>query len=146
MFLHQSVSHSVHRGVWQTHALPGRNTHPLLGRHPQADTRLADTPWKIPTPPPKTATEVGGMHPTGMHSCPQACTSPLGMHTPHGHTCPPQAHMPPGHTWPWAHIPPPPGQILRDAVNERAVRILLECILALVQSYFIPSYSIVQRP
>ena len=30
------------------------------------------------------------------------------------------------HAW---HACPPPWQILRDTVNERAVRILLECIL-----------------
>ena len=33
-----------------------------------------------------------------------------------------------GHAW-LAHTPPRPQQILRDTVNERAVRILLECIL-----------------
>ena len=44
--------------------------------------------------------------------------------------CVPQARMPPrAHTHPRACMPPPPWQILRDAVNERAVRILLECIV-----------------
>ena len=37
-------------------------THPL-GRHPQADTPWADTS------PLKMTSEVGGTHPTGMHSC-----------------------------------------------------------------------------
>ena len=41
-----------------------------------------------------------------------------------------------GHAW---HAPPP-NQILRDAVNERAVRILLECILVFlfirIRNYF----------
>ena len=64
---------------------------------------------------------------------------------PPGHECPP-AHMPPGHAHSsrhahlWAHMPPGthtphhahPPQILRDAVNERAVRILLEYILVMI--------------
>ena len=33
-----------------------------------------------------------------------------------------------GHAW---HTRPPPREILRDTVNERAVRILLECILVI---------------
>ena len=68
-----------------------------------------------------------GMHPQAcmcptMHA-PQACTSPghahlLGTHTPTPvHACAPHPAC------------NPPGQILRDAVNELAVRILLECIL-----------------
>ena len=38
-----------------------------------------------------------------------------------------------GHVWQGGvhGMPPPPRQILRDTVNERAVRILLECILIL---------------
>ena len=51
MFLQLSVSHSVHR----------KGCTP-----PQADT----TPDRYPrTDPPQSATEVGGTHPTGMHSC-----------------------------------------------------------------------------
>ena len=63
---------------------------------------------------------------------------------PPGHECP-QAHMPPGHAHSsrhahlWAHMPPGTHtptmhtpQILRDAVNERAVRILLEYILVMI--------------
>ena len=47
MFLHLSVSHSVHRGSASVHA----------GIPPWADT-----------PPLQTATVAGGMHPTGMHA------------------------------------------------------------------------------
>ena len=52
MFLHLSVSHSVYRGMVYT----PRQTPPTLGRPPQADN-------------PRMATDVGGMHPTEMHSC-----------------------------------------------------------------------------
>ena len=47
------------------------------------------------------------------------------------HALPGNAAPPPGHA-----RPPPPGthapRILRDAINERAARILLECILVFV--------------
>ena len=37
-----------------------------------------------------------------------------------------------GHVWQWvAYMQHTPQQILRDTVNERAVRILLECILVI---------------
>ena len=73
MFLHLSVSHSVHRGMyprmhWGRHPL-GRHIPvctgadiPLLGRHIPACTG-------VDTPPPPTATAEDGTHPTGMHSC-----------------------------------------------------------------------------
>ena len=50
---------------------------------------------------------------------------PLGMHTPWA-CMPAGMHVPQAHTR--RHACPPPRK-LRDAVNERAVRILLECIL-----------------
>ena len=72
------------------------------------------------------------------HTCPQAYTPP-------GHACPPGMHVPQTCTPPWSCTPPqactpsgyihPPGThatprwILRDVLNERAVCILLECIL-----------------
>ena len=73
---------------------------------------------------------------------------PSGMHIPHGtHNPPPQACTSPRHTQPsrHAHTPgmhAPPGharprQILRDALNERAVRILLECILVFIKVYIL---------
>ena len=59
-----------------------------------------------------------------MHT-PWACTLP-------GHSCPPGMHPPgmhpPGHTCP-PGMYAAPLRILRDAVNERVVHILLECIL-----------------
>ena len=105
------------------------------GRHPTSRQ----------TPPPKMATVVDGTHPTGMHSCyhlqrswgkvifSEACVKNSvhigdvhgrGMHGKggvHGR----------GHAW-WGGACVAGGrawQILRDTVNERAVRILLECIL-----------------
>ena len=68
MFLHLSVSHSVHRGVypsmhWGRHPLPGRH-HPLCpvhaGIHP-----LPSACWD--NPPATTAAD--GTHPTRMHTC-----------------------------------------------------------------------------
>ena len=83
MFLHLSVSHSVH-GVcipacigadtpspWQT---PPGQTPPLLGRHPPGQTHPLP-PGQIPPSmhagihTPLVATAADGMHPTGMHTC-----------------------------------------------------------------------------
>ena len=66
MFLHPSVSHSVHR-------VEGVCTSPL-DRHPLADTLPPrQTPPQADTsatpPPPETATAADGTHPTRMHSC-----------------------------------------------------------------------------
>ena len=60
MFLHLSVSHSVHSGVSARHP---------QHRHPRADTPQADTPWAgtpQQTPPQPVATAADGTHPTGM--------------------------------------------------------------------------------
>ena len=54
-------------------------------------------------------------------------------HTFPGHAHPPGMHAP-WHAPPWVRMPPwhaPPQRILQDAVNERAVRILLESILVI---------------
>ena len=84
MFLHLSVSHSVHRGVSSTGpggCLPGGVSRPGPGRLPGGcpgpgwggcpgpggcipRCTEADTP-----PPQQTATAADGTHPTGMHSC-----------------------------------------------------------------------------
>ena len=57
MFLHLSVSHSVHRGG-VCRAEP----------HPPDRPPWADTPLGIQTPQ-QTATAADGTHPTGMYSC-----------------------------------------------------------------------------
>ena len=63
-------------------------------------------------------------------------TWPLGMHTlPGMHTPGMHAPWPPGPLAPLSCIPTPP-PILRDALNETAVRILLECILVYVNLTF----------
>ena len=104
------------------------------------------------------------MHIPPGHACPLPCTPPamhgLGMHAPLPHM--PSCHAcPPCHTCPLPCMPPvmhaplpcmPPQWILRDAVNERAVRIVIECILVsnnntlcskirLVTEIFIPNYQ-----
>ena len=64
MFFHLSVSHSVQRG-WCTSPLgrhPPEQAAPPPGRHSLGQT----PPW---ADTPKTATEAGSTHPTGMHSC-----------------------------------------------------------------------------
>ena len=98
MFIHLSVSHSVHRGVGggipsctEADTLPPPKQTPR-SRHPRADTPSEQTPrsrppWNRPHgadppeqtppantpqsrhPPGETATAVDSTHPTGMHSC-----------------------------------------------------------------------------
>ena len=64
MFLHLSISHSVHRGV-------SASVH--AGIHPgQTPPPWADTPL-LSRPPPPMATAVDGTHPTEMHSCFAKC-------------------------------------------------------------------------
>ena len=98
------VCYSVHRGVclsacWDT--TPPRTRHP-----PRAD------PLGTEPPPPR-----------------EQQTHPLGPGTHQEHTLlgsrPPQEQTAP----PWEQTPPPEQSILGDMVNERAVRILLECNL-----------------
>ena len=90
MFLHLSVSHSVHRGVVSQHALQVVSQHALQVSRPtpkgkvegsvlgggglQTHTRgewspgpLLEGPQAIP--PSQMATAADGTHPTGMHSC-----------------------------------------------------------------------------
>ena len=81
----------------------------MLGYHPPPE----QTPpsWSRPRP--------GSRHPPGSR--------------PPGSRHPPRSRHPPPsrHTHPQEQTPPPPGSRLRHTVNERPVRILLECILVL---------------
>ena len=71
-------------------------------------------------------TPPGSMHP------PEANTTPSGsMHHPLEACTPLEALHPPGSMHPLGSMHPPPGSRLRHTVNERLVRILLECILVL---------------
>ena len=85
----------------------------------------ADTPWEQ-TPPwkqtPQKQTPPGSRHPP-----PPGSRHPLGADTPWKQTPSRSRHLPSGADTP----PPPPGSRhpVRDTVNERPVRILLECIL-----------------
>ena len=79
MFLHLSVSHSVHRGgvclsaCWDTHP-PRADTPREQSCPPRADTTQEHTPPGS-TPPPRAVhagrygQQAGGTHPTGMHTC-----------------------------------------------------------------------------
>ena len=99
MFLHVSVSHSVHRGV-------SASVHagiPPQEETPRADTPRADTPQKQ-TPHLEQ-------------------TPPRSRHPPGGQT-PPWEQIPPQE-----QAPPPVQSMLGDTVNTRVVRILLECNL-----------------
>ena len=57
-------------------------------------------------------------------------TPPTGIRHPQGADTPPQGQAP------WSRPPPPPESRLRHTVNERPVRILLECILVFLLWYF----------
>ena len=65
MFLHPSVSHSVHRGECLPQCMLGYTPRQTPPRQtpPRADIPLSRHP------PQQTATAADGMHPTGMHSC-----------------------------------------------------------------------------
>ena len=75
MFLHLSVSHSVHRGgSASVHTGIPPHTHPRSRHPPGADTppppRTRHPPQsRLPLPGAETATAADGTHPTGMHSC-----------------------------------------------------------------------------
>ena len=76
MFLHLSVSHSVHGGVclsacWDTHTprqtpLPRQTPHPPWQTHPPAQCMLGYTPCPVHAGI-DTATAADVTHPTGMH-------------------------------------------------------------------------------
>ena len=114
MFLHVSVSHSAHRGA-------------CMPRTPPTSHYACPLPSCHTCPPPLPCTPPG-------HVCPPTTHTPLPCLPPR-HTClpplpciPPGPHMPPP---PVTHAPlpciPPRHYDMRS--NERAVRILLECIL-----------------
>ena len=105
------VSASVHAGVYPS---PREQT-PQSRQHPPEQTPL----WTRHTPP--------GADPPGPGTPPWEQTPPDQAHPP-GSRPPQTRHTPPG-----ADTPPrpgtPPGSTLQHTVNERPVRILLECIL-----------------
>ena len=106
------VCHSVHRGV-------SASVHAGIPHPPGADT-----PWEQ-TPP-------GAVTPTGADT-PLAADTPR-QQTPPWQQTPPRSRHPPRADNPPEQTPPPPRSRhlrsrLRHTVNERAVRILLECIL-----------------
>ena len=104
MFLHVSVILSTGGGSRQQHPYP-----PGQGEPPQ--TRQTP-PW-------------AGRHPPGRENPPGTRQTPPAGRTPHPRTrqTPPHRENPPD------QADPPPGRRLQHTVNERPVRILLECIL-----------------
>ena len=122
------VSHSVHRGgvclgaCWDT--TPNRSRHPpgadtTQSRHPLGADKL---PPRKQTPPPE-QTSPWEQTPPGVDMPPLGADMPPGADIPHSR------HPPSRHPQPWEQTPPPPGSRLQHTVNERPVRILLECIL-----------------
>ena len=107
------VCHSVHRGGG---GIPqGTEAEPPWSRHPPEQTppsgsRLWHMVYEWPQAPPQTRD-----------------TTPPSRHPPQSRH--PQTRHPPG-----PGTPRPPGSRLRHTVNERPVRILLECILVMQMS------------
>ena len=136
MFLHLSVSHSVHKGVSASvHAEihpPGSrspqeaDTLPPGSRHPlQAITPLeADPPCAVHAG--RYGQQAGGTHPTGMLRYTPQGADPPRKQTPF----PQEADTPHKQSPPWKQTPPAQC-MLGDTGNKRVVRILLECILVI---------------
>ena len=127
MFLHLSVSHSVHRGLPQCMlGYPPRTRHPPGPGTPQSRHPLGtDIPQSRHPPGPDTPRPG-----TPQSRCPPEQTPPpTGPDTP-------QTRYPSEQTPPRADTPPsrhPPEQcMLGDTVNKRAVSILLECNLVTI--------------
>ena len=105
---------------WDT--TPPRSRHPWEQTPPWSRHPLrADTPSRADTPP-RADTPLKSRHPPGSRH-PQEQTPPGADPLPLEETHPPE------HTPPQRADTPPPAQRLGDKVNERAVRILLECNL-----------------
>ena len=81
------------------------------------------TPPPEQKPPLGADTSPGSRPPQSRPLLPPGADTPPGSRSPREQT-PPQSRHPP-----WSRHPPPPGSKLRHMVNERPVRILLECIL-----------------
>ena len=98
---------------WDTTHPPGADT----PTSPRADTPLEQTPPESRHSPLGADTPPGA-DPPGTRQPPRNQVHPLGLSTP-----PRTKYTPPGTKY------TPPGSRLRHTVNERPVRILLECIL-----------------
>ena len=105
------VCHSAHRG-WSA------SVHAGIPSPKQ-------TPWELTPPWSRHSLPPRSRHPPRADTPPEQ--TPPGPHPPK--QTPPGSRHPPGADTPGADQPPPPGSRLRHTVNERPVRILLECIL-----------------
>ena len=101
---------------------PGRENPPRQGEPPRAGR---NPPGQGGTPRAGRTPRQGGT-PPGRENPPLA-----GRTTPWQGEPPPQADTPPEQTPPRDQTPLPPGSRLQHTVNERPVRILLECILVI---------------
>ena len=130
MFLHLSVSHSVHRGGGGTWAGTPPGRYPLAGTPPWAGTSHGQVqPSWAGTP--QAGTPLGRHTPTPWASTPPWQVHPLAG-TPPGRYTPPAGTPPsPGRYTPRAGTAPPEQCMLGDTGNKRTVRILLECIFVL---------------
>ena len=115
LFTGGGVSASVHAGI----PPPGSRHPPRTDTPPRADTQ-EQTPPSEQTPP-KSRHPPGSRHPLKTR------------HTP-------RSRHPPEQTPPQEQTPPSPGSRLRHTVNERPVRIVLECILFLLNKF--PNHEI----
>ena len=74
MFLHLSISHSVHRGVclsacWDSRTPSGAHTPQEQTHTPGADTPQEQTPPPCAVHAGRYGQQAGGTHPTEMHTC-----------------------------------------------------------------------------
>ena len=127
MFIHLSVSHSVHGGGGLPNP-PWMQTPPGLGRPPgcRLPPRVEQTP--LDADPPGLA-DPPGCRPSKLGRSPPGCRSPWVGQNPQGWADPP------------GYRPPPP-----DTVNKWAVRILLECILVCSYGYLHQNFQHLAKP
>ena len=139
------VCHSVHRGEYLTRYPPRDQVHPPWDQvHPpgtrytprdQVPPRDQEHPPGLGTPPRDQVHPPGpGTPPRDQVHPPTRSTPPRTRDTPRRARYPPGTrYTPPGTRYtPPEPGTPPPGCKLRNTVNDRPVRILLECILVIV--------------
>ena len=122
MFLHLSVSHSVHRGEYLGRYTPGQ-IHPQAGApRPGTPPGPGMPPWQVHPGTRYSPTGTPGTRYIPWEGNPLDRYSPAGI-LPLGPGTPPRTRYPPGPGTPCVQCR------LGDMGNKWAVRILLECIL-----------------
>ena len=127
------ICDSVHREGCLPQCMLG--CHPPRSRHPREQT----PPWEQTPPrsrhPPRADTPMSRYPP--QEADPPEQSPPRAADTPPGSRHPPRSRHPPEADHPLASRHPP-GSRLQHMVNERPVRILLECILVVILNTFTP--------